>query len=390
MASPAAFESGVVTPSASDSELPFAMRIAQLGIDNLRAFSRVELVPASRFNLFVGSNGAGKTSVLEAIHVLSTGRSFRSGTRDALIRRGESSFRVFAQVNDEARHCTSRLGLERGTKAWNARLDGETVSSLSQLFTQLAVLCFEPSSHQLIAGAAEQRRRFVDWALFHVEPDFLPAWRRYQRAMKQRNALLRANLANECDPWDEEMIISGQAITEQRRSWLQGLEPILQAATQRFLPELGFARLLFSPGWNEKSGLREALVASRQRDAVLGYGATGPHRADWSLVFEQAPQREMLSRGQEKLAVLACLLSQGKCFAANTGRWPVMLFDDLASELDAQHLENALDWLSSIPAQIWITGTSQLPMWGSVLSSSNENAMFHVEHAQVLKAQAGV
>lgn len=357
------------------------MRLVRLGIDDLRAFSRVELSPAPRFNLFVGANGAGKTSVLEAIHVLSTGRSFRSGARDALIRRGESSFRVFAEVRDEARQRNSRLGLERSTKSWEARLDGEAIPSLSQLFMQLAVLCFEPSSHQLIGGAAEHRRRFVDWALFHVEPNFLPAWRRYQRALKQRNALLRAQQAEECGPWEIELATSGEIITEQRRAWLASLEPALQAATQRFLPELGPARIQFSSGWNERSGLLEAFAAGRSRDAVLGHTAVGPHRADWSLSFEQAPHREMLSRGQEKLAVLACLLTQAERFSIQTGRWPVLLFDDLASELDAEHLERTLDWLSAIPAQVWITGTAPLP-----ITASGENRMFHVEHAQVAVA----
>lgn len=358
------------------------MRLERLGIENLRAFSRVELTPSSRFNLLVGANGAGKTSVLEAIHVLSTGRSFRSSARDALIRRGETAFRIFAEVRDEARQQHSRLGLERTTKGWTARLDGEPVSALSELFVRLAVLCFEPASHQVIGGGAEQRRRFVDWALFHVEQDFLPVWRRYQRALKQRNVLLRAGQQNECDPWDAELATSGQLITEMRRAWLCHLEPALQATSQKFLPELGAAQLHFSAGWSEKVSLRDALAYGRSRDAALGYTAIGPHRADWSLGFEHAPQREMLSRGQEKLAVLACLLAQGERFAACTGGWPILLFDDLASELDSEHLQRTLAWLESIPAQIWITGTSDLP-----LPAANGNTVFHVEHGEIDQRQ---
>ncbi len=354
------------------------MRLERLGIEHFRAFPRVELFPSPRINLFVGANGAGKTSVLEAIHILSTGRSFRGGARDAPIRRGEAAFRVFAEVSDEARQQDSRLGLERSVKSWAARLDGEPVSALSELFVRLAVLCFDPASHQLIGGAAEHRRRFVDWALFHVEQDFLPAWRRYQRALKQRNALLRSDLPDECDPWDAELAASGQIITEQRRTWLAELEPALQVAAHRFLPELGNVHIQFSRGWNERTGLRDALISGRSRDAALGHSAVGPHRADWSLGFEHAPQREMLSRGQEKLAVLACLLSQGERFAASTGRWPVLLLDDLASELDGQHLQHTLEWLEAIPAQVWITGTSRLP-----LPVRDRNAVFHVEQGQV-------
>src|SRR5690606_8326695 len=130
------------------------MRIDSLTIEQLRLFDRVVLEPGAGINLLVGDNGAGKTSVLEAIHVLSSGRSFRGSVRDALIRRGGTELRVFAQLHSESDLRPVRLGLSRSLRGWSARLDGQPVGLLSRLFQELAVVCFEPGSHALVSGGS--------------------------------------------------------------------------------------------------------------------------------------------------------------------------------------------------------------------------------------------
>ena len=362
------------------------MRLARLGIENLRAFSRVELSPAPHFNQLVGDNGAGKTSVLEAIHLLSTGRSFRSGARDALIRRGESSFRVFAQVSDEAHQRDARLGLERGAKSWAARLDGEPVTSLSQLFAQLAVLCFDPASHQLIGGAAEHRRRFVDWALFHVEPHFLPVWRRHARALKQRNALLKAGGASrQLDAWDHELAESGEALTTHRERYLADLAPRAVQTGARLSAELPLQGLAFQPGWRRQEvSLADALLLGRERDRMMGYTGVGPHRADWSVALTGLPGREALSRGQTKLTALALLLAQAADYATRQGHWPVIALDDLPSELDRDHQRRALDFLLAQPnLQLFVTAT-EIP--AALKEQGFDYRLFHVEQGHIASA----
>lgn len=360
------------------------MRIHSLTIEQLRLFDRVILAPGEGINLLVGDNGAGKTSVLEAIHVLSCGRSFRGSVRDALIRRGDSELRVFAELLSETDQRPVRLGLSRSLRGWTARLDGAPVELLSRLFQELAVVCFEPGSHALISGGSEHRRRFIDWALFHVEPSFLMPWRRYQRALKQRNALLKQQAdATALVPWEQELAQHGATLGRMRADWLSGFQPVLAEMAQRFLPELGDVQLKYSPGWSGESdaaALADAFAASRPRDLALGHTTTGPHRADWSIGFAHAPLREMFSRGQEKLVVLASLLAQAAAFAATRGQWPVLLLDDLPSELDADHLAATLDWLAGIPAQAFITGTARLAL---PMSPSREIRMFHVEQGRI-------
>ncbi len=361
------------------------MHLASLSIEDLRAFHQVRLDPVTGINVLAGDNGAGKTSVLEAIHLLSSGRSFRGGVRDSLIRRGQPEFRIYSEIVAEPVERRVGMGLSRSLRGWSARIDGQPVDVLTRLFQELAVVCFEPGSHALISGGSEQRRRFLDWALFHVEPDFLSVWRRYQRALRQRNVLLKRTAgATDLEPWEHELAVHGIALNRLRERWLANLRPTLSAMIARFAPGLGEATPKYSPGWSPadegETGLLAALRQARGRDQALGHTTVGPHRADWSLPFEAAPVREMLSRGQEKLVVLACLLAQAQAFSGVRGQWPVLVLDDLPSELDRHHLAHTLDWLASVPAQSFITATAlpELPA-----ATCRPTRMFHVEQGRI-------
>ena len=171
------------------------MHIRRLSLHQVRRFDSVELAPQPGINLITGDNGAGKTSVLEALHVMAYGRSFRGRVRDGLVRQGQDALDVFVEWDEQrsgAESATRRkAGLRHSGQEWKGRLDGEDVGQLGNLCAALAVVTFEPGSHALVSGGGEPRRRFLDWGLFHVEPDFLALWRRYSRALKQRNALLK-------------------------------------------------------------------------------------------------------------------------------------------------------------------------------------------------------
>lgn len=359
------------------------MWIERLNIEQLRLFERVELELGPGLNLLIGANGAGKTSVLEAVHILASGRSFRGGIRDGLIRRGESALRVYAEVHPDVERPVRRLGMQRGIRDWTARIDGQPATLLSDLYRELAVVCFEPGSHALIAGGSDNRRRFLDWALFHVEHDFLTDWRNYQRALKQRNALLKLSSLDhaQLDAWEADMAQAGERLTAHRRSYLARFEPVLLDMAQRFLPEAGQLALKFQPGWGDLP-LVDALLNARGRDLAFGHTTVGPHRADWDVRYEHLPARETFSRGQEKLTVLACVLAQAELFAADRGNWPVVLLDDLASELDSTHLQLTLDQLGRSGAQVLVTGTGPLP---NTAVEFHPTAMFHVEHGRVLR-----
>jgi DNA replication and repair protein RecF len=356
-----------------------AMRLTGLRIERLRCLDAFDLDLPVGWTAFVGANGAGKTSILEAIYLLSHGRSFRGGARDALTAIGSSGFSVFGRfLHADGRE--RRLGLARQGNRMEARVDGE-VASLGSLVEASAVVCFEPGSHELIHGAAEGRRRLVDWGVFHVEHGFLGQWRRYQRALRQRNAALR-DLASPdvLAPWEVEMADAGEQLTRHRVAYIERLRPVLEATFAEFVAELGDSSLVFERGWREESTLAEALMEARSRDRDRGHTTRGPHRADWTIGFDRAPRREHLSRGQEKLCALAFLLAQARLYASVQGEWPVLCFDDLASELDAEHQRRVLDVVRASGAQVLLTGT-ELPAGMSIGSAGLD--VFHVEQGRL-------
>lgn len=357
------------------------MRLIQLSIAHLRCLSEASLQLGPGLNLITGANGAGKTSIIEAVHLLAYGRSFRGRVRDGLIQQGHVALRVVAHWQDrELRE--HRAGLEHSGRAWSARADGEPLQTLSDLAARIAVVTFEPGSHELISGGSEHRRRFLDWALFHVEPTFLEQWRRYARALRQRNALLKQSDNDDLlAPWEHELHTSGEAITAQRAAYLARWSARLAQAAEEFLPELGTAQAAFVPGWrHEGMALGEALVACRSRDRVLGYTSVGPHRADWRVAFASLPGREALSRGQTKLTALACVLAQAREFAAIRDEWPLVCLDDLSSELDRTHQQRVLLQLSQSSAQVLLTGTEAPAGWDP---ANLPVARFHVEQGDV-------
>lgn len=347
----------------------------------LRCFTDVSVVLDPAVNVFVGANGAGKTSVLEAVFLLSHARSFRSGAKEALLQRGTPQLSIFAELRHaDQRVC--RLGLGRDGARWEAKVDGENVA-IGQLVRECAVVCFEPGSHALIAGAAEERRRYLDWGVFHVEHDFLISWRRYQRALKQRNSLLRSAPTPPDElfaPWEAELAQCAHQIDLQRRAYLDLLRPKLQACVTGLLPELGMLDFRYRRGWSEEHDLARQLYEQRGRDLARGHTTLGAHRADWSVGFEHAPLREHLSRGQEKLTALACMLAQAELYAEHRGEWPIVCLDDLASELDQAHQAAVVAQLMAAHAQVLLTGT-ELPAALQGLPAR----VFHVEQGELAR-----
>jgi DNA replication and repair protein RecF len=363
------------------------MRVTRLRLTDMRRFAAAELAPGPGLNLITGDNGAGKTTLLEALHVMAYGRSFRGRVRDGLIRVGAPALEVFVEWQEDRGDAPSahRAGLRHSGASWAGRLDGQDVSHLGELCAALAVVSFEPGSHALVTGGSETRRRLLDWGLFHVEPDFLGLWRRYARALKQRNVLLKQRApGSQLEPWEHELATAGDAMTRRREAHLASWEPLFVAAAGRLLPAAGGASLAFLPGWRrEELPLADALLLARERDLAAGFTTVGPHRADWRIDYTDIPGREALSRGQAKLSALALLLSQAEHHARLRGTWPVVALDDLASELDRAHQQRVLEWLLGTGAQLFVTGTEPPPALATLDVLPLSLSRFHVEQGQL-------
>lgn len=365
------------------------MRVQRLQLGRFRRFSTAQWLPAPGLNLLTGDNGAGKTSLLEALHLLSYGRSFRGRVRDGLIQQGSAELEVFAQwtlLDAAGQGSEHRAGLRHSGQQWSARLDGNDVAQLGHLCAALAVVTFEPGSHVLISGGGEPRRRFLDWGLFHVEPGFTPLWRRYSRALKQRNALLKQGASRaSLEAWDHELAAAGEPLTAARLNYLARLQEQVLPIARHIAPSLQIAGMHFQPGWKRHEvSLADALLLAQERDRSQGFTSVGPHRADWEVEYVHLAGREALSRGQAKLTALSCLLAQAADFAQERHHWPVLCLDDLGSELDRSHQGRILDFLQQTDAQVMITATEIPPAF-----VGRQIAVFHVEHEGAVTPREG-
>ncbi|MCF7223670.1 DNA replication/repair protein RecF [Marilutibacter chinensis] len=363
------------------------MQITRLDLRRFRRFDEISLAPAPGINLITGANGAGKTSLLEAMHLMAYGRSFRGRVRDGLLQAGAEALEVFVEWREPAagggETRLRRAGLRHSGQDWVGRLDGSNVSQLGDLCAALAVVSFEPGSHALITGGAETRRRYLDWGLFHVEHEFMPLWRRYARALKQRNALLKSRrIGDGLDAWERELAEAGEPISRRRQLYLEDLRGLLAPLLAGLAPALGEVELEYLPGWRREAvSLEDALLLARDRDLQSGHTSVGPHRADWRIHFPTLPGREALSRGQAKLTALSAVLAQAAHHAASRGSWPVIVLDDLGSELDREHQARVLSRLVGSDAQAFITGTESPPGLQKVQVPVTR---FHVEHGALV------
>ncbi|MEJ2534241.1 MAG: DNA replication and repair protein RecF, partial [Gammaproteobacteria bacterium] len=228
------------------------MIIKYIQISNLRNIQRAEIRPSSGLNLFHGPNGAGKTTVLESLVVLAKGRSFRSGATGSLIGPDEPFFRILAETVEPG-GVSCRLGLERTHTEWRARIQGSEVSQLSDLAAHLPIVLMEPNSHLLVSGGPEIRRRFCDWGVFHVKHAFLEDWRRFHRALRQRNAALRSGDAAMVRSLDPPVVSLSEIIDAHRRSHLEPLATEVRELLAELSPELPEVELRYHPGWRGES-----------------------------------------------------------------------------------------------------------------------------------------
>ena len=256
-----------------------------------------------------------------------------------------------------------------------ARIAGQSVASLAELSQVFPVQVIEPGVHRLVEEGGHRRRRWMDWAVFHVEPSFVDAWVRYTRALKQRNAALKTDPA-QAPVWDAELARLGEPVSDSRRRMLESLEPYWQEAVAALsgLPvELHYVR-----GWSQEHSLLEALAASRARDEARHLTHAGPHRADVAVRLYGRPAREVLSRGQQKLVAVAMTLAQLRLLQATTDTTPTLLLDDPAAELDAEHLERFIAQISPLRCQLVVTSLyAESRLFGAPA------ATFHVEQGRV-------
>lgn len=343
------------------------MRLTQLRIHDFRCLKAVEFEPAAGLNSIGGGNGSGKTSLLEALYFLSRADSFRSGRRERLIRDGAEALTVFARLASASGQQTA--GIEHRAESTRQHVDGREVA-VSELVRTLPVLFVDPALHELLEEGPAYRRRFLDWGVFHVEHSFFDHWRRYRRALQQRNHALRSGLDDRAvAAWEPELAQTGEALDQLREAQIERLRPHLGAELPQGLQSVTVSYLR---GWSQESSLAEALAESRGRDREAGHTQRGPHRADLRVRVDDQAVPERASRGEQKIITLALHLAQARTLIA-AAKPPVLLVDDLAAELGPDYR----NWLCE---RLQASGLQGFLTFLDPAQAPPESRMFHVEH----------
>src|SRR5688572_18902014 len=347
------------------------MPLGSFRAERFRCLTSIELELDASANLFVGPNASGKTSLLEAAFFLSRGRSFRSRRREALIARGHDSLLLTGRTAGPASPVTLGVRATRSETEWH--VGGTVASGIADLAEQFPAQVIDPEVHKLLEEGPGRRRRFLDWGVFHVEQGFLPVWRRYHRALRQRNAALKLAAGDDdLVAWERELAGSGEALAAQRSAYLDRIRGPL-ASIGEALIDVPIS-LVHHPGWDTARPLVDALASDRKRDRRYRATQLGPHRADIVVHVGGQPAKDRISRGQQKLTAAALMLGQLEVQEQEKPGRSALLLDDPAAELDSDNLSRLMNLVREVPAQLWVTSLG--PDIADLLRAAR---MFHVK-----------
>ena len=358
------------------------LHIDQLSTVNFRNLSSLTLQPNARFNIIYGDNGAGKTTILEAIYYLSRGKSFRSQQAKTIIQQDQPQLSVFARLTRNQQQMA--LGIERQSNGQRRiHIDKQPQQTAATLTERLPIQFLSAQSARYFYDGPKARRKLLDWGVFHVEPGFYQAWQNMQQCIKQRNALLKIKASQlELAVWDQQLTKLAEVINEQRLRYIECLTPLLRQYIEQLLRQRLPISIQFQQGWPKQSNLLDALNAHLPRDLITGYTSVGPHKADLQLVLDKRiPAKDFLSQGQQKLAVYALSLAQSLLLQQQLGQTPIYLLDDLSAELDQQHANNVLTCLKELAGQVFITAIDAAPLQEALANTTHQ--LFHVKHGNV-------
>ena len=363
------------------------MKLIKLKLGSFRNLKNVELEPGEKFNVFHGNNGQGKTNLLESIYLLATMKSFKQAKNTELIAFGAEFALVKGVVERDRVQREISLLLEKQGK--KAKIDAKLATRLADFFGNLNVVVFTPEEISMVRGGPDLRRRYLDRAVFTCDLGYLAAFHDYGKILKNRNALLRNNESLGMEVWTEQLVQAGMLVIERRKAYLAEMEKLLQ----RFYSEISgndeTVQIEYRlHGVDEKAyaedpqrALAAALKAHAAEEKRRGSTAIGPHRDDLYFGLNGRSTRHFASQGQQRCFVLALKMAEiefiHSCFDAP----PVLLLDDMTSELDRERNFNLMEFLKKREMQVFITTTS---LQNVALEGMENNRTFRISEGKIL------
>jgi len=363
------------------------VKLSNLAISGVRNIIDARVADLGDVNIFTGLNGAGKTSVLEAVYILGLAKSFRGTQLQPVVNYLSNTCTVFGEL-EPLGDSTQRLaiGVKRAKKGGHkVRVAGKDEKSLVRLAELLPLQLINSMSYLLLEGGPKQRRQFIDWGVFHVEQEFYGAWRRMQRSLKQRNGALRSGQSNNTAlaAWDKEFVEAALIVDAARQCYFESFEPIFYDFLTQLLPDSGLD-FSYERGWTSDWCLEATLKESKQRDLKRGFTHYGPHRADLKMTINGLNAGQVLSRGQQKLVVCALKLAQCQLMIRETSKECILLVDDLPAEIDHVHQAKLCRLLDGLNLQLFMTCVDAADLSNQPWSDKKNIALFELKRGEII------
>lgn len=342
------------------------MFLRNLVLRDFRNYEELNLCFRKNVNLIIGNNAQGKTNLLEAIYCLCTSKSHRTNRYEEMIRSDQPGFHIKGEFESDGVFFSLELiSLTDGKK--RARLSGKPIDRLSDLVGMAKAVIFSPESLLIVKGAPSERRRFLDILISQIDRVYLHNLQSYLNVLKQRNELLKQvrdgrSKRELIDVWDEQLLQYACDITARRRDVVEKLSPIAADVHDEISggEKLEF---VYQVNGDQVSDvdigqyLETSLAESRERDIIRGSTSVGPHRDDIVILLNGADSRRFCSQGQQRTISLSLKISEFSMIREQTGKTPIMLMDDVASELDPQRGAFLYRSLDRFDAQVFLTTT---------------------------------
>lgn len=364
------------------------MLLEQLSINHCRIIDSAELMLSPGVNLISGDNGSGKSSILEAVAILSRGRSFRSPRIVDVIQHKQDHLLIRAKTTDDDNAFS--IGIQKSRTSTRIRVNQQDINTQAALSRYLPVTIIDPNSIELVTASPSLRRAYIDWIAFYLFPEFHKVWQNYQRVLKQRNLCLRVpSYLSALPVWTDELIKAQIRIQDYRERSLLVLKPQLERLCERLLGDhsisikltTGFAQAMDLSAESQKAFYLE----KRDNEIKSARTLSGAHRADLQIMFNQSLAQQSASRGQLKLIAISMLLAQSRSIDTNDQGKGIIAIDDLAAELDGENKHKLLATLRSLNQQLLLTTTQS-----DLIPLEADDRMFHVKQGKVFLKNSSV
>ncbi|MFO8073767.1 MAG: DNA replication/repair protein RecF [Polyangia bacterium] len=335
------------------------VQLEKLVVSNFRNLVAVDIDPHGELNVVLGENGMGKTNLLEAVYLLGALRSFRTSSRREMIRHGVEGTKVTGTFGESSAGMNCEVSIGRGGR--RVRIDGKNESVVKEHFNKLPMVLFHPGNMTLAQGGPSERRRFLDRALYQARPAYADAHQTYRRALRSRNRLLRDRPGDSRSqrPFEAQLAESGSRIVGMRAEIVEGMKAFYRGAFAR-MSGSGEAGIEYRPSLSgSERDFEEAIEEGRAADEQCGHTRLGPHADDLELEVEGRSARRYASQGQQRAVVLSLKVAEAKELARVTGRIPLLLLDDVSSELDSGRNRRLFELLTEVGAQVFVTTTGE-------------------------------